>query len=69
MKKIVFVLAFILASFSTYAFTSTNGNKDDTALCDELAVNIHHELMDAGASHADAYETSEGIRILCEIFN
>lgn len=56
-KSLAIVAALLLMSSSMNAITPIN--------CEDLAVVVHHDLMDQGYSHAEAYAISQGVLDRC----
>lgn len=59
MVKVFFVLILLSVFSSSY---STN----ELTTCEVAAVNFHNDLIDAGFSHAYAYQASAAFQTVCE---
>ena len=65
MKKMLSIIA-VMLFMST---SSLNAYIAQLSKCEELAIKVHNQLLDAGVPHGAAYEASANIQDLCEMSN
>jgi hypothetical protein len=57
---------FNLMAISLFMASSLNTYAAELSDCEKIGINLHHELLDAGLSHYDAYWWSGVIIRACE---